>query len=251
MTPYILDAAAWQESWDRQQEGYLPDREHRIAAMLDVVSAVAPGEPRLLDLACGTGSITLRALARFPRLVSTVVDQDPVLLAIAEASLADRASVVSADLNDSSWVDALPHKPYDAVLTATALHWFQPERLTVLFREIRSVLRPGGVFINADHMPEESLPRLNGHIGEWARARRDARHATGAELSWQAWWERVALDPALAPLAEKRKEIYPGGHSAEWHPPSEWHVNALREAGFSEAGTIWRGGLDAAVAALS
>jgi trans-aconitate methyltransferase len=249
MTPYGIDAAAWQESWDRQQEGFLPDREHRIAAMLDVVAAVAPA-PRLLDLAGGTGSITLRALARFPRVESTVVDQDPVLLAIAEASLGDRAALCSADLNHPSWTDVLPHRGYDAVLTATALHWIRPERLTVLFGEIRSVLRPGGVFINADHMPDDSLPELNRRISTWADARREALYATGARISWQAWWERVAADPALAALYEKRAHIYPGGHSAEWHPPATWHVNALREAGFSEAGVVWRGGLDAAVAGV-
>ncbi|MEE3921525.1 hypothetical protein V2I01_34525 [Micromonospora sp. BRA006-A] len=43
---------AWQESWDRQQEAYLPDREHRFAAMLDAVEAVAGDRPpRVLDLA--------------------------------------------------------------------------------------------------------------------------------------------------------------------------------------------------------
>jgi trans-aconitate methyltransferase len=250
MSPYNLDAGAWQESWDRQQEGFLPDREHRITAMLDVVAAVTPA-PRLLDLAGGTGSITLRALARFPGTVSTVVDQDPVLLALAEASLGDRAAVVTADLNAPSWVSALPHREYDAVLTATALHWLRPERLTVLFGEIRSVLRPGGVFINADHMPDDALPGLNRLLGEWADARRDSLYATGVRLSWQAWWERVAADPVLAPLAEKRARIYPGGHSAEWNPPARWHVNALREAGFSEAGVIWRGGLDAAVTGVN
>jgi ubiquinone/menaquinone biosynthesis C-methylase UbiE len=250
VTPYSLDTRAWQESWDRQQEGYMPDREHRISAMLHVVEAVVDTpEPRLLDLAGGTGSITLRALARFPGLLSTVVDLDPVLLAIAEATLGS-ASVRTADLNDPSWSDALPHRSYDAVLTATALHWIQPERLTVLFGEIRQVLRPGGVFINADHMPDDTTPALNGRLEEWATTRRNARYAAGACLSWQAWWEQVALDPTLAPLAEKRAQIYPGGHSAEWHPPSAWHVMALREAGFSEAGVVWRGGLDAAVAAV-
>ena len=52
-------------------------------------------------------------------------------------------------------------------------------------------------------------------------------------------------------MFEKRKQIYPGGHSAEWDPPADWHVKALREAGFSEAGVVWRGGLDAAVAAVA
>ncbi|GAA1040044.1 class I SAM-dependent methyltransferase [Virgisporangium ochraceum] len=250
MTPYVSDADAWQESWDRQQEGFLPDREHRITAMLDVVAAVAPSRPRLLDLAGGTGSITLRALARFRHVESTVVDLDPVLTAIAEASLGDRATVVSADLNHPSWTDALAGGPFDAVLTATALHWLRPERLTVLFGEIRDVLRPGGVFVNADHMPDDTMPDLSRRLGEWADARREALYAAGARLSWQAWWERVAADPGLAPLAEKRKHIYPGGHSAEWHPPAAWHVNALREAGFSEAGVVWRGGLDAAVAGV-
>lgn len=244
MTPY----SAWQESWDRQQEGYLPDREHRISAMLDVMAAV--GGVRLLDLAGGTGSITLRALARFPRVEPTVVDQDPVLLAIAEASLGDRAAVVTADLNDPSWVAALPVREYDAVLTATALHWLAPERLAVLFGEIRSVLRPGGVFVNADHMPEESLPGLSARLSAWADERRAASYATGARLSWQEWWERVAADPALAAPAEKRALLYPGGHSAEWHPPARWHVEALRAAGFSEAGVVWRGGPDAAVAGV-
>jgi SAM-dependent methyltransferase len=258
MSPYdLLDAAAWQESWDRQQEAYLPDREQRIAAVLDTVEAIAESsEPRLLDLAGGTGSITLRALARFPRLRATLVDLDPVLLTIAEATLLERTvdrsrtAVVAADLNEPRWVDTLPHRPYDAVVTATALHWFTPERLTVLYGEIRDVLRPGGVFINADHLPDDALPALTERLLAHAGRRQEARFAAGSALSWRAWWERVATDPVLAPLVEKRAQIYPAGHSAEWNPPASWHIEALRKAGFREAGLIWRGGTDAAVAAL-
>ncbi|WP_348776317.1 class I SAM-dependent methyltransferase [Micromonospora sp. WMMD712] len=85
-------AAAWQESWDRQQEGFMPDREERLAAMLDAVEAVVDTDsPRLLDLAGGTGTITLRALARFPRARVTLIDLDPALLALARASLGDPA----------------------------------------------------------------------------------------------------------------------------------------------------------------
>jgi len=261
MTHYLAEVAdAYQESWDRQQEAYLPDREHRIATMLDAVEAVTPdGRPRILDLAGGTGSISLRALARFPGAQVTVVDQDPVLLALAEASLQGGGGVVgrgawivSADLGRPSWTEALPHRGYDAVLTATALHWLAPERLAVLYGEIRQVLRAGGVFANADHMPDEGLPELTKQLLGRADAHREARYAAGAALSWRDWWTHVAADPRLAPLHAEREKIYPAEHgSAEWTPPAGWHLAALRTAGFAETGLLWRGGADAAVAAVA
>src|SRR5215468_11140211 len=60
------DWTAWQRSWDRQQEWYMPDREERFRIMLDMVEGLVGTAPRVLDLACGTGSITARLLARFP-----------------------------------------------------------------------------------------------------------------------------------------------------------------------------------------
>jgi trans-aconitate methyltransferase len=53
--------------------------------MLDMVEALVGPTPRVLDLACGTGSITARLFKRFPEAVSTGVDLDPALLAIATA----------------------------------------------------------------------------------------------------------------------------------------------------------------------
>jgi trans-aconitate methyltransferase len=245
MTAYLTNPEAWQESWDRQQEAYMPDREQRFAAMLDAVDAVTDGAPpRLLDLAGGTGTISLRTLARFPAADATVLDQDPALLAIARASLGDR--VVSADLNSPQW--AAGRRDYDAVLTATALHWLSAERVAALYGEIRDVLRPGGIVVNADHMPDEALPALTKRLITRADARRDARYAAGAALSWRGWWVRAAADEFLAPLVAERERIYPSDHhSAEWTPPATWHVDALRRAGFTEAGVLWRGGADAAV----
>lgn len=248
MTPYNIDAAAWQESWDRQQEAFMPDREERFSAMLDTVHAVTGGEwPRVLDLAGGTGSISLRVLRRFPQARTTLLDIDPVLLAIARASLDDRAVVVSADLRTPDWVDALPERDFDAVLTATALHWLPLDRLAALYGEIRQVLRPGGVLINADHMPDDGLPGLSQKMGDRERARREARYAAGAVLSWPAWWDHVAEDPTLGPLVERRREVFADRHGDESTPPVSWHLDALRRAGYVEVGLIWRGARDAAV----
>ena len=248
----LANAQIWQESWDRQQEAFLPDREQRFAAMLDAVEAVSDGRPpRLLDLAGGTGTIALRTLARFAGADVTVLDQDPVLLAIAGASLRERATIVDTDLGDPSWRAKLPHEGFDAVLTATALHWLPAERVAALYGEVRQVLRPGGIFANADYMPEEGLPTLSGKLRDQARSVREARYATGAATSWPNWWQIVAADEFLAPKAVERERIYPlVHHSHEWTPPATWHLDALRSAGFTETGLLWRGGTDAAVAGL-
>jgi trans-aconitate methyltransferase len=253
MSAYLENPEIWQESWDRQQAAFLPDREQRFAAMLDAVAATTSNPaPRVLDLAGGTGTIALRALARFPGAQVTVLDQDPVLLAIAASSLRERGVVVDADLGDAGWRAKLPHEGFDAVLTATALHWLPADRVAALYAEVREVLRPGGVFANADHMPEESLPELSERLRDHARGVRETRYATGAATSWGDWWRLAAADEFLAPRAAERDRIYPSSaHHQEWTPPAVWHVAALRTAGYTEAGVLWRGGTDAAVVGLA
>jgi hypothetical protein len=44
--------------------------------------------------------------------------------------------------------------------------------------EIRGVLRPGGVFANTDHMPDEALGGLTKRLITRAVPRREARYAT-------------------------------------------------------------------------
>ena len=54
-------AQSWIVRWDRQQEGYLPDREERFTALIDAVEAGAGRpDPLVLDLGCGPGSLSAR-----------------------------------------------------------------------------------------------------------------------------------------------------------------------------------------------
>ncbi|MEU4097134.1 class I SAM-dependent methyltransferase [Streptomyces sp. NPDC026673] len=249
-TAAATDWQAWQDSWDRQQEWYLPDREERFRVMLDLVEALAGPEPRVLDLACGTGSISDRLLRRFPGAVSTGVDLDPALLTIARGHFAGdrRIEFVTADLRDPLWPRALPYDSYDAVLTATALHWLKPEPLKALYGTLAGLLRDGGVFLNADHMPDASTPRLNAAVRERDRARRERQRAEGVQ-DWEEWWAAAKADPVLAGPTEERYAIY-GSHADGDELPPAWHAAALREAGFGEAREVWRSVSDAIVLGL-
>ncbi|KUN85078.1 class I SAM-dependent methyltransferase [Streptomyces griseoruber] len=244
------DWAAWQESWDRQQEWYMPDREDRFRIMLDMVEALAGPEPRVLDLACGTGTITARLLARLPGATSTGVDLDPALLTIAEGTFAgdDRVTLVAADLKDPHWPSRLPYDSYDAVLTATALHWLHSEPLAALYGRIADLVRDGGVFMNADHMIDDTTPRINAAERALRLARMEQARSGGA-LDWAEWWQLAAQDPVLAAPTARRFEIY-GEHADGDTPSAAWHARVLKEKGFAEARPVWCSPADTLLLAL-
>ncbi|MGP4090644.1 class I SAM-dependent methyltransferase [Streptomyces sp. KR55] len=244
------DWQAWQRSWDRQQEWYMPDREERFRVMLDMVEAFTGDEPRVLDLACGTGSITARLFDRFPKATSTGIDLDPALLAIARGTFDgdDRVTFVEADLKDPDWPARLPYDTYDAVLTATALHWFHAQPLEALYGRIAGLVRHGGVFMNADHMIDDTTPRINAAERTLRHARMDQAQKAGA-LDWAEWWQLAAKDPVLAAPTARRYEIY-GDHADGDMPSAAWHARVLRDKGFAEARPVWCSPSDTLLLAL-
>jgi SAM-dependent methyltransferase len=247
-----LWADAWRRSWDRLQERYVPDRELRIGALLDVVDAILPTAPTVLDLACGTGTITRQLLDRVPTARSIAVDVDPVLLTIASASFADddRVRIVCADLRDPAWGDAVPEPQLDAVVTATALHWLPEHVVRRLYGDLAGLVRAGGVVAHAEEMPLLDLPRLAAGLAEVERERHD-RERTGGQRDWDAWWDQTAADPALTAATAQRQALFGGNYpTEEFSPAAEWHVAALTEAGFTEVGVVWRSGTGAVVAAV-
>ncbi|MFL3868390.1 class I SAM-dependent methyltransferase [Streptomyces griseobrunneus] len=244
------DWRSWQESWDRQQEWYMPDREQRFRVMLDMVEAVVGPAPRVLDLACGTGSITDRLLRRFPEATSTGVDLDPALLAIARGTFEgdDRVAFVTADLKDPEWTARLPHTSYDAVLTATALHWLHSEPLAALYGQLGTLVRDGGVFMNADRTIDPDTPRINAAERAHRHAGMDRAKAAGA-LDWADWWALAAADPVLAGPTAERFALY-GEHADGDMPSAAWHARTLLASGFAEARTVWASPSDSLVLAV-
>ncbi|MFI6212600.1 class I SAM-dependent methyltransferase [Nocardia brasiliensis] len=245
-----MDWEQWQESWDRQQEFYMPDREERFRVMLDMVEAVAGPAPRVLDLACGTATISRRLFARLPEATSVGIDRDPALLAIARGTFADdtRMTFVTADIKSPDWMSQLPDEPFDAIVTATALHWLKAEPLVRLYGDLGKLLRPGGIFLNADHMPDPGTPLLNA-LDEAVQQAHQQRVTEAGTLDWADWWVAAAADPQLAADVAASREILSTHVTGETHP-AEWHLTELREAGFLEAGVIWRSVTDALVAAI-
>jgi SAM-dependent methyltransferase len=235
----------WLQRWDAQQAGYVDEREARFTAMFDALAGILPASFVALDLACGPGSISQRLLVRFPAAHAIAVDIDPVMLAIGRGALgtADgRLRWIDADLASPDWFEALGETQVDAVLSSTALHWLEPEPLARLYHDLTRVLRPGGVFLNGDHMAfgpgSRTLTRLSERVLEeqWT----DAAFAERGIETAEQWWDALALEPAFAPLLTERTQRFAGKRRQASPPGFDFHVGALRDAGFREVGTIWQ-----------
>lgn len=241
----VVDWPGWLRRWDVQQVGYVPEREARFSAMFDALAGLLPETFVALDLACGPGSISQRLLARFPGAQAIAVDIDPVMLAVGRAVLGtvdSRLSWIEADLAAPNWQRALGEQKVDAVLSTTALHWLEPAALARVYGDIYRLLRPGGLFLNGDHMSfGPALPTLarlsdSDLNAQWTDTSFAAR---GIETAEQ-WWAAIAREPGLESLLAARTQILAKKKQPDSRLGFDAHVRALREAGFREIGTIWQ-----------
>jgi len=215
--------------------------------MLDMLEVALDGPIVALDLACGPGAISQRLLARFPDAHSYALDTDPVLLAIGQGALGTfdgRITWIKDDLTDPAWAgrlaDRLNGRKLDAVLSSTALHWPSPAVLAAVYHELGELVRPGGVFLNADHMA--FAPQLE-TIGKAAATLKDrfraAARESGAE-GWEAWWEAIEKEPALAEVLAERAQRLSWRDRVWANAGLDFQVGALRDAGFREVDVIWQ-----------
>ncbi|MFF5075804.1 class I SAM-dependent methyltransferase [Actinoplanes sp. NPDC000266] len=225
--------------WDEQQSAYVAHRENRFQVMLDVLRQHGD-QPRVLDLACGPGAISRRVLEAFPGARVTAVDYDPILLSVAAGALeefGDRVRVVDVDLITPDWAGRFDG--FDAVLTSTALHWLSPDQLLGVYRAVAGLLPPGGILLNADHLRfDDRSPALRDLSARHDEDTQRAAFAAGA-LGYDAWYAEAAREPGLAALVPVREERF-ADRPPQPLAPLEFHLAALRAAGFGEAGTVWQ-----------
>jgi SAM-dependent methyltransferase len=244
-------ALAWIDRWDAQQQIYMPDREDRFTALIDALEAAAGRpDPLVLDLGCGPGSLAVRLLRRLPQARVVAVDADPLTLALGRAAWSDQPGLTFADvdLRVSGWSSGLGlDRQPDAAVSTTALHWLPEAALNAVYAEVASLLRPGGVVLNGDHMREDdTAPRLIS-LGRALIERAERRHrelpdyAGGETETWEAWWQAAAADPDLAALNDVRLERrVESEHHGSPAGRLSVQVRALQAAGFAEVGTLWQ-----------
>lgn len=135
LTP-LYDAVAW-----------LLD-ENGIKRDLILQARIAPGAD-VLDLGCGTGTLTLLIKDMHPDARVTGVDIDPQILGIARGKIA-AAGVDVRLVEGSATAPPLPPASFDRVLTTLMLHHLTTPQKRDALAAVRTLLRPGGELHVAD-----------------------------------------------------------------------------------------------------
>jgi len=91
----------WVSRWDRMQERYLVARSEHFDIIARLIADTQTPVRNIVDLGCGTGTLTVSLLEKFPLVHTYGLDLDPTLLPLAHARssiFADRTHFLQADL---------------------------------------------------------------------------------------------------------------------------------------------------------
>lgn len=115
---------------------------------------------RLLDLACGTGTLTVLLKRKFPNVDIHGLDGDPNILRIARR----KADASGTEINfTESYSTELPFPDgyFDTVASSLFFHHLTPENKRKTLREVLRVLKPGGALHVADWgLPANPLMKI-------------------------------------------------------------------------------------------
>ncbi len=137
----------------------LTTREAAFKAALLSQAQVQPGQ-RVLDLACGTATLTIAIQQAHPQATIIGIDGDPAILRQARAKAERNGVEIQLDQGMSY---ELPYtdESFDHVLSSLFFHHLTRENKLRTLTEIKRVLKPGGEFHVADWgAPQNVLMKL-------------------------------------------------------------------------------------------
>ena len=210
---------------------FVPDREIQINGICEVIPP--PLEPAyILDLCCGEGLLTRALLDKFPESHVYGLDGSPKMIAhIAKALITygERFKARQFDLVASDWREF--SFPVHAVVSSLAIHHLDGIEKQVLFKDIASILTPGGSFIIADIT--EPMDQFGKGLAAdaWDEAVRQRSldldgNLRGYEQFYELGWNHYAQSEPDPDSIDKPSSLF---DQLKW----------LEQAGFTDVDVFW------------
>jgi SAM-dependent methyltransferase len=145
------------------------ERRPMLQQMLERAPLQTDSEISVLDVGAGYGVVAEEVLRRFPLARVTLLDFSEPMTEYARRRLAPHAprlTFVVGDLRTAEWTKKAS-EPFDLAVSAIAIHNLRDyELIAACYRAVRSVLRPGAMFLDSDLVSFSG--GLDAHL-EWMR----------------------------------------------------------------------------------
>jgi tRNA (cmo5U34)-methyltransferase len=192
----------------------------RYDEMMDrLVDYLPDGPPRVLELGCGTGNLTLRLAARLPRASLTLVDASSEMVTVTRSRL-DEVTADGSRRNEfivEKFEElSLPDCSFDLVVSSISLHHVEDKR--TLYEKIHSLLRPGGRFCFADQI----------------RGDPDSNH----QVNWKRWLDFCAQPDHCS--ADEIQSLLDHAAAHDHYTTLSDHTALMSAARFTEIDCVWR-----------
>lgn len=163
----------------------VPDYREMLEALIGALPFPAGKKIKVLDLGCGTGTVSFLIKNEFPRASIRCVDLAPNMLALAAQKLRglDAVEFEQADLQHYQI-----RGRYDAVVTSLALHHLETDADKArMHRKIFRALAPGGVFASADITVSSKQRLQQYYLAKWAHFIRKSYSQADIDRNYQRY----------------------------------------------------------------
>ena len=207
----------------------IPLAQEQIGVMMSILKSREQPVDNFLDLGCGDGILGATLLGEYPAARGVFVDFSEPMLEQAREQLKEHAGQLAfenLDYGDPAWIDSVQaHGPFDALVSGYSIHHQPDVRKREVYREIYSLLKPGGWFINIEHV--SSTAQLNIDLFEHHYV--SARYAIEKQNGGARSFEQIADEYNTRP--DKDANIL---------APVELQCDWLREIGYEEVDCYMR-----------
>jgi tRNA (cmo5U34)-methyltransferase len=187
VSPVIEVFAAHAADYEAPRRRLIPCFDEFYGTAADLVGQRGASVRRVLDLGAGTGLLAAAVLERHPQAQLVLLDGSVEMLAEARRHLPSTSiTTLVGDLGE-----ALPAGPFDAVVSALAIHHLTDTAKRDLLARVHDVLRPEGAFVNAEQVAGPTPWHQDVYRERW---RRDCRAAGATQDEIDAAEIRMRFD---------------------------------------------------------
>lgn len=198
--------------YDKQRPSLIPCFSDFYGVAIDNLN-LSTTSPEILDLGAGTGLFSEFVLQKYPNAKITLVDLSRKMLDVAKKRFSSNKNI---DIIQQDFTTFKGEKLYDAVISSLAIHHVEDKAKAELYNTIFRLLKPEGIFINAEQVAGESEYFSRLYDKKW-REKVEASDLSREDIDTS--YERIKLD--------KRT-------------PVSTQIKWLRDAGFKEVDCLYK-----------